>query len=117
MTRTVLSQANSSGIVESKIVPEQAAKSPETNGARKIALTPLYEPPSYTDDLKMIKGIGPVMEATLNELGVTTFKQLADFTQSDIDKVSKAIGAFPGRIERDDWVGKARSFVDGQSTM
>jgi len=59
------------------------------------------------DDLKKIKGIGPVMERTLNALGVTTFQQLADFTQEDIDKVSEAIDAFPGRIERDDWVGKA----------
>ena len=110
-------QASSSRTLKSKVATEQAAQSPETNSAGKIALTPLYEPPAYKDDLKLIKGIGPVMEATLNELGVTTFKQLANFTQSDIEKVSVAIGAFPGRIERDDWVGKAKSFIDGQSTM
>ena len=112
-----IEQAHSSGTLESEVGTKQAAQSPETNGAGKIALTPLYEPPAYKDDLKLIKGIGPVMEATLNDLGVTTFKQLADFTQSDIEKVSEAIGAFPGRIERDDWVGKAKSFIDGQSMM
>lgn len=77
---------------------------------------PLYQAPSDKDNLKLIKGIGPVMERTLNELGVTTFRQLANFTQVDIDKVSEAIGAFPGRIERDDWVGKAREFVNTQRT-
>ena len=70
--------------------------------------TPLYVAPKERDNLKQIKGIGPVMEKVLNELGVTSFKQLAEFTQQDIEKVSAAIGAFPGRIERDDWVGKAR---------
>ncbi len=69
---------------------------------------PLFSAPDGKDDLKLIKGIGPVMERTLNELGVTTFKQLANFSQNDIDQVSAAIDAFPGRIERDDWVGKAR---------
>ena len=57
------------------------------------------------------------MERTLNELGVSTFKQLADFQQVDIDKVSKAIGSFPGRIERDDWVGKAKQILQEQDVV
>ena len=68
----------------------------------------LYEPPAYQDDLKKISGIGPVMEKTLNALGVTTFKQLAAFTQNDVEKVSAALDTFPGRIERDGWVVKAQ---------
>lgn len=84
---------------------------------RKVPLTPLYAAPSYKDDLKLIKGIGPVMERTLNELGVSTFKQLADFQQVDIDKVSKAIGSFPGRIERDDWVGRAKKILQEQDVV
>ena len=78
-------------------------------------VTPLYQAPSQRDNLKRIKGIGPVMERTLNDLGVTTFQQLADFTQVDIDKVSDAIGTFPGRIERDDWVGKAQRILKNHS--
>jgi predicted flap endonuclease-1-like 5' DNA nuclease len=76
--------------------------------------SPIYTAPAEKDDLKQIKGIGPVMERTLNELGVTTFKQLAGFTQQDIEKVSAAIDAFPGRIERDDWVGKAQELMEKQ---
>jgi predicted flap endonuclease-1-like 5' DNA nuclease len=76
--------------------------------------SPLYTAPAEKDDLKQIKGIGPVLERTLNELGVTTFKQLAGFTQHDIEKVSAAIDAFPGRIERDDWVGKAQELMEKQ---
>ena len=78
--------------------------------------TPIFDAPADKDNLKLIKGIGPVMEKTLNELGVTTFRQLAKFTQSDIDKVSEAIGAFPGRVERDDWVGKAQRLMSETSS-
>lgn len=75
---------------------------------------PLFSAPGKSDDLKQIKGIGPVMERTLNDLGVTTFQQLAEFTPEDVDKVSAAIGAFPGRIERDGWVEKARAIISKQ---
>ncbi len=74
-------------------------------------IKPLYATLDAKDDLKLIKGIGPVMEQRLNELGVTTFRQLAGFTEHDIDRVSTAIAAFPGRIEREGWVGKARELV------
>ncbi|MFK7859586.1 MAG: hypothetical protein AB8B64_12230 [Granulosicoccus sp.] len=90
--------------------------STEDKSDSSVRKTPLYQAPSEKDDLKLIKGIGPVMERTLNELGVTTFKQLANFNQDDIDKVSEAIGAFSGRIERDDWVGKAQKLVSDKSS-
>ena len=58
--------------------------------------------------LKNINGIGLVMEKVLNELGVTSYKQLANFNKVDIAKVTDAIETFPGRIERDNWVGGAQ---------
>lgn len=59
------------------------------------------------DDLKMIKGIGPVLERLLNEMGVRRFEQVASFTGEDVAVVSKALDAFADRIVRDDWVGQA----------
>lgn len=69
---------------------------------------PLFTAPAEKDDLKKVKGIGPVMEKTLNELGVTSFKQLGGFDQDDIQRVSDALDVFPGRIERDEWVSQAK---------
>lgn len=69
---------------------------------------PLFTAPAEKDDLKKIKGIGPVMEKTLNELGVTSFKQLGGFDQDDIQRVSDALDVFPGRIERDEWISQAK---------
>ncbi|MEJ2275928.1 MAG: hypothetical protein P8Y01_15380, partial [Woeseiaceae bacterium] len=37
------------------------------------------------DDLQMIKGVGPAIEKTLNELGIFRFRQIADMSEYDID--------------------------------
>lgn len=59
------------------------------------------------DDLKEIVGVGPFLEKKLHVIGIYTFRQIANFTRSDVDKVNDIIEFFPGRIERDDWVGQA----------
>jgi len=63
------------------------------------------------DDLKMISGIGPVNEASLNALDIYTFRQISKFTAQDIDALNDAIIYFSGRIERDEWVAQALELV------
>ena len=65
----------------------------------------------HKDDLKQIYGIGPVLEKTLNSLGITAWEQIAAFTKGDIARVAAAIDTFPDRIERDDWKGGARKLL------
>jgi predicted flap endonuclease-1-like 5' DNA nuclease len=84
--------------------PDRKASSNESKPRRQLLFTALAE----KDDLKKIKGIGPVMERTLNELGVTSFKQLGEFNKDDVQRVSDVLDVFPGRIERDKWVPQAR---------
>ena len=67
------------------------------------------------DDLKRIKGIGKVNEGKLNGFGIWHFDQIADWTKSEIDWVDDYI-AFPGRIEREDWVGQAKVLARGGDT-
>lgn len=59
------------------------------------------------DDLKKIWGVGPVLEKTMNNLGIYYFRQVAKFTGQDILWVAENINAFPDRIERDKWVEQA----------
>lgn len=66
--------------------------------------------PDEKDDLTSIKGIGPFIEKRLNMLGIYTFKQLSELTPELIDRVGNAIEFFPGRIERENWIGQARDF-------
>lgn len=60
------------------------------------------------DDLKKIKGVGPVLERLLHEAGVTEFRHIANFTDADKERVAKAMDSFPDRIDREDWIGQAR---------
>ena len=69
-------------------------------------------PEGDPDDLKLISGIGPVLQDKLNELGIYHFWQIAKFEAKDIDLVNDAM-AFPGRIERDEWIAQAQNLADG----
>ena len=63
------------------------------------------------DDLTKIDGIGPYIEEKLNEIDIFTFEQISKLTHSDIRALTEIIDFFPGRIERDDWVGQAKSLI------
>jgi predicted flap endonuclease-1-like 5' DNA nuclease len=63
---------------------------------------------SGRDDLKAIKGIGPSIEKTLNDLGVFRFHQIAEMSEYDIDRVAQQLKGFRSRIYREDWIGQAR---------
>ena len=67
---------------------------------------------SEADDLKDIVGVGPFLERKLHSLGIYTFRQVANFTMEDIDKVNEIIEFFPGRIERDNWVDQSKEFYN-----
>ncbi|MFK7890235.1 MAG: hypothetical protein AB8B63_05420 [Granulosicoccus sp.] len=68
----------------------------------------LFEPVDQHDDLQQIFGIGPLTEKALNELGITSYSQLADLETHDIQRIADSLDIVPGRIERDNWVGSAR---------
>ena len=60
------------------------------------------------DDLVRIHGVGPKIATLLESLGITSFRQVARFTPTDVAIVNDALEVFPGRIERDDWMSSAR---------
>ena len=53
------------------------------------------------DDLTRLKGVGPKFARLLNDLGITRFEQLARLSEGDIDRLDRHLGAFKGRLERD----------------
>ncbi len=72
------------------------------------AMPPLLDGPNAPDDLKLIVGVGPVLERMLHQLGVTTYRQIARWSERDIDEFDARLPEFPGRIRRDGWVTQAR---------
>ncbi|WP_212525270.1 NADH-quinone oxidoreductase subunit NuoE [Actibacterium sp. MT2.3-13A] len=67
------------------------------------------------DDLKQLKGVGPKLEQTLNELGVYHFDQIAAWTEAEIAWVDDRL-KFRGRIQRDGWVEQAKTLAAGGTT-
>jgi len=68
------------------------------------------------DDLKLIKGVGPKLEALCNRLGFYHFDQIAAWTPEEIAWVDDNLEGFKGRVSRDDWVTQARILASGGST-
>jgi predicted flap endonuclease-1-like 5' DNA nuclease len=71
-------------------------------------------PPAIeADDLLLIKGLGPKLVALLHGLGITTFAEIAAWSEADIDRIDPQLGAFAGRIRRDNWVEQAKFLAAG----
>ena len=81
----------------------------ETNAPPPI-LAGVGEP----DDLKLIVGVGPVLERMLHNLGVTTFRQIARWSERDVADFDAKLPEFPGRIQRDQWVTQARALHESK---
>lgn len=75
---------------------------------------PAASVPAAPDDLKLIKGVGPVLERRLHELGVKSFADLAALTPERVKEIDEAI-EFPGRIERERWIEQAKEFLRRRS--
>ena len=60
------------------------------------------------DALTEINGIGPVIEGKLKALGVTTFKQIAELSAEDVERIDAQLN-FKGRIEREEWISQAKA--------
>lgn len=72
-------------------------------------------PEGEPDDLKRIRGIGPQNEGRLHGLGIWHFRQIASWTPDNVEWVGSYL-AFPGRIDREEWVQQAKVLAAGAET-
>lgn len=90
--------------------PDPAASSSQLDGPE------LLDAPrdGRKDDLKKIKGLGPKMEAALNEIGVFHFDQIAGWNRKAVRSIDEQL-SLRGRIEREKWVSQAKAIVKAKS--
>jgi large subunit ribosomal protein L19 len=92
----------------------KAARIIERSDARAKRLNAAFKgfkrPKGAPDDLKLIKGVTPDLEAQLVKLNVLRFDQIAAFSDDDIANVDDLL-KLDGRIEKDDWVGQAQRLL------
>jgi predicted flap endonuclease-1-like 5' DNA nuclease len=67
------------------------------------------------DDLKRIRGIGKQNEGRLHALGIWHFDQVAAWSADEALWVGSYL-AFPGRIEREEWIAQAKVLAAGKDT-
>ncbi|MEM5515503.1 hypothetical protein WNY37_00985 [Henriciella sp. AS95] len=70
----------------------------------------LAAPEGSADDLTRIKGIGPKLSQTLNDLGIFHFKQIAAWQDAEAKWVDDFL-AFKGRVAREQWIEQAQKFA------
>lgn len=100
-----------------KELEEEIVEVPTNNNARTLVMEAIgtkipAATPDEKDDLTLIKGVGTFIEEKLNGLGIYTYEQISQFDEDMIEKVTAGIEFFPGRINRDDWVGQASRLMD-----
>jgi len=91
-----------------KSAPKAAAKKAEAKAEPKKA--PAKK--AAVDDLKLLSGVGPVLETKLNEAGVTSFAQIASWKAKDVEEFDEKL-SFKGRIAREGWVAQAKKLAKG----
>ncbi len=95
-----------------KVAPVKAAVAKSAPAAKPSLTQKAPSTPTPTDDLLLIKGIGPVNDGKLRAHGITTFKEIAAWKKADIISVEKYL-EFDGRIAREDWIGQAKLLAKG----
>ena len=70
------------------------------------------KPAAAADDLKALSGVGPALEKKLIGAGVTTFAQIAAWTDADVAAMDEKL-SFKGRIEREGWIEQAAELAKG----
>ena len=90
--------------------PKAEAKVEEKPKAEKKKAAPKAKAAEGGDDLKQLSGVGPALEKKLHEAGVTTFAQIAAWTEADVAAMDEKL-SFKGRIEREGWIEQAKELA------
>ena len=98
--------AGAAAVVAATRSSDEAPKAEKKKPA-KAAAAPKAEAAAGADDLKKLSGVGPALEKKLHEAGVTSFAQIAAWTEEDIAAMDEKL-SFKGRIQREGWVEQAQ---------
>ena len=67
----------------------------------------------HADDISLIAGIGPKILKGLADQGVTSFAQIAAWSDEDVERIENEL-KIKGRVAREDWIQQARDLSEGK---
>ena len=88
----------------------------KTSGESRPPAWVMVQPYGPRDDLQRLQGVDPILERTLNRLGIYHFHQIARFETSDVEWLVEHIEGVPEHTIRDSWIADASRMSTGQST-
>jgi large subunit ribosomal protein L21 len=95
-----------------KAAPKAEAKPAAKKAPAKKAAPKKAAATDGADDLSKIGGVGPVIVGKLNDAGITTFAQIAAWTDADVEAIEEKL-SFKGRVGREDWIAQAKDLAKG----
>jgi large subunit ribosomal protein L21 len=90
---------------------KQAAAKPEVKAEAAPLAAPVGE--AKADDLSLISGVGPKIFKSLNDMGYTTFAQIANLSAEEIEKIEAEL-KMSGRVTREEWPEQASELAAGK---
>lgn len=96
-----------------KVVKPEAKKAPAKKKAapKKATVKKVVEKVAVKNDLKIIKGIGPKMEATLNAAGITSYADVAKATLKSVEKILTDAGMNTKMYNTAEWKSQAKELL------
>jgi len=95
--------------VSARKAPVVKLSESERNERLNLIKSTIGEAGGAKDNLRLITGVGPKYESTLNDIGIYTFDQVSKMTLETIKAIEEITNYSPGKIERDDWIGQANN--------
>ena len=112
----VMAAVSGAGVVAAPAPAPVAAKPAAKKAAPKKAAPKKAEAApaaaAGADDLKTLSGVGPALEKKLHAAGVTSFAQIAAWTEADVAAMDEQL-SFKGRIDREGWIAQAAELAKG----
>jgi large subunit ribosomal protein L21 len=105
-------KAATAGLAADAVVSKVASASTGSKAGRAFVTLKSAEG-GKADDLSLIGGVGPKMEAELHKAGIFHFWQLAGMTAGDVTKL-EATGEIGPRVGREEWVAQAQELLAGK---
>ncbi|RNC84142.1 MAG: hypothetical protein ED556_11830 [Winogradskyella sp.] len=95
--------------LEEKPKKKATKKAPaKKSTAKKVVEKVVIAKTDVKNNLKVIKGIGPKLEETLNKVGITAYAQLAKVTLKDLRAVLTEAGVNPKMYDLSGWKSQAK---------
>jgi large subunit ribosomal protein L21 len=110
--RQLLTSVTITSILTGGAKPAAKAKAAPAPKAEK-ATAPVAAADGKSDDISLVGGIGPKMEAGMRELGYNTFASIAAMTPEQVEAAEAHLKQ-KGRFAREEWIEQAKELAAGK---